>query len=91
MFVSLQEVEGSLVIIGYSKEDKDSKVKQDVFENLANAIKTIRKSRKKNTSVARRIIQTTIISSSTRQKCLTTQILKVVQNSQKALYKYNKF
>ena len=72
MFVSLQEVEGSLVIIGYSKGDKYSKVKQNVFENIANAIKTIGKSRKKDTSVARRIIQTTIISSSTRKKHLTT-------------------
>ena len=56
-------------------------MKQDVFENIANAIKTIGKSRKKDTSVARRIIQTTIISSSTRQKCLTTQIAKVIETS----------
>ena len=72
MFGSLQEVEGSLVIIGYLKEYKDSKVKQNVFESIVDAIKTIGKSRKKDISVARRIIQTMIISSSTRQKHLTT-------------------
>ena len=56
-----------MVIIGYWKEGKNSKVKQDVFENIANAIKTIGKCRKKDTSVAHRIIQTLIISSSTRK------------------------
>ena len=62
-----------------------------MFKNISNAIKTIGKSRKKDTSVARRIIQTTIISSSTRQKRLTTQIAKVIGTSWKTLYKYNKF
>ena len=46
---------------------------------------------KKDTSVARRIIQTTIISSSTRQKRLTTQIGKAIETSRKSLYRYNKF
>ena len=68
-------------LLGIQKKTKDSKVKQNVFENIANAIKTIRKSRKKDTSVARRIIQTTVISSSTRKKCLTTQIAKVIGTS----------
>ena len=36
-------------------------------------------------------MQTTIISSSTRQKRLTTQITKVIGNPRKTLYKYNKF
>ena len=59
-------------LLGIQKMTKDSKLKQDVFKNIGNAIKTIGKSKKKDTSVARRIIQTTIISSSTRQKRLTT-------------------
>ena len=62
-----------------------------MFENIANAIKTTGKSRKKDTSVARRIIQTSIISSSTRKKHLTIQITKVIETSWKTLYKYNKF
>ena len=58
-------------LLGIQKKKKDSKVKQNVFGNISNAIKTIGKSRKKDTSAAHRIIQTTIISSSTRQKHLT--------------------
>ena len=52
---------------GIQKKTKDSKVKQNVLKNIADAIKTIGKSRKKDNSVARRIIQTMIISSSTRK------------------------
>ena len=75
-------------LLGIQKETKDSKVKQNVFENIGDAIKTIEKYRKKDTSATRRIIQTTIISYSTRQKCLTTQIVKVIETSWKTLYKY---
>ena len=71
----------SLLVI--QKKTKDSKVKQDVFENIANAIKMIGKSKKKDTSAARIIIQTVIISSSTRQKCLTMHIAKDIETSQK--------
>ena len=81
-----------MVIIAYiQKETKDSNLKKNVFENIVDAIKTIGKSRKKDTSAACRIIKTTIISSSTRQKCLTTYIAKVFGTSWKTLYKYNKF
>ena len=65
-------------LLGIQKMTKDSKVNKNVFENIANAIKLIRKSRKEDTSAACRIIQTMIISSSTRQKRLTTQIAKVI-------------
>ena len=34
-------------VLGIQKKTKDSKVKQNVFENIANAIKMIGKSRKK--------------------------------------------
>ena len=74
-------------LLGIQKKKKNSKVKQDVFENIAIAIKTIGKYRKKDTSAACRIIQTTIISSSTRQKRLTTQIEKVIGTLWKTLYK----
>ena len=77
-------------LLGIQKKTKDLKVKQNVFENIANAIKTIGKSIKKDTSVVLRIIQTYIISSSTRKKCLTTQITKVIGTSWKTLCKYKK-
>ena len=44
--------------MGSQKKTKDSKVKKNVFENIVDTIKTIGKSRKKDTSVACRIIQT---------------------------------
>ena len=59
-------------LLDIQKKTKDSKVNQNVFKNIVDAIKTIGKSRKTDTSVARRIIQTTIISSSSRKKRLTT-------------------
>ena len=65
--------------LGIQKKTKDSKVKQDVFENIAYAIKTIGKSKKKDTSAALRIIQRMIISSSTRQKRLTTRIQDLLE------------
>ena len=54
-------------LFGIRKETKYSKAKKNVFENIPNAIKTIGKGRKKDTSVAHRITQTLIISSSTRK------------------------
>ena len=49
-------------------------MKHNVIENIGDAIKKIGKSRKKDTSAARRAIQTVIVSASTRQKRLTTQL-----------------
>ena len=49
------------------------------------------KSRKKDTSAARRAIQTTIVSASTRQKCLTTQLAQAIGTSRNTLYKHSKF
>ena len=73
----------SCSLLGIQKETKDSKVNKNVFENIGDAIKTIGKSKKNDTSVAHRNIQTTIISSSTWQKRLTMHIAKVIGTSQK--------
>ena len=54
-------------LLGIQKKTKDSKVNKNVLKNIADAIKTIEKYRKKDTSVACRIIQTSIILSSTRK------------------------
>ena len=59
-------------LLGIKKKTNNSKVKKNVFKNIDNAIKMIGKSRKKDTIATRRIIQAMIISSSTRQKRLTT-------------------
>ena len=41
----------SWLLLGIQNKKKDPKVKQNVFENIVNAIKTIGNSRKKDTSV----------------------------------------
>jgi hypothetical protein len=51
-------------LLAIQKSTKDTKVKQNVFENITTVLKSFGKSRKKDVSVARRVIQTTIVSSS---------------------------
>jgi hypothetical protein len=62
----------SYIIIGYSKVDKIyTKVKHNVFDNITSVLKYFGKSQKKDVSVARRVIQTTIVSSSNIKDHLT--------------------
>jgi len=86
-----KKLKEALSILGIKKPTKDTKVKENVLENITSAIKTIEQSRKKDTSVACTVIQTTIISSSTRNKCLTKQMAKIIRTLPKTLYKHNKF
>ena len=66
-------------------------MKHNVIENIGDAINFFGKSRKKDTSAARRAIQKTIVSASTRQKLLTTQLAQAIGTSRKTLYKHSKF
>ena len=43
-------------LLGIQKLTKDTKVKQNVFDNITNVLKSFGKSRKKDFSVARRVI-----------------------------------
>ena len=86
-----KKLEGAMSLLGIHKATKDSKLKHNVIENIGDAIKNFEKSRKKDTSDARRAIQTTIVSASTRQKCLTTQLAQAIGTSRKTLYKHSKF
>jgi ABC-type ATPase with predicted acetyltransferase domain len=78
-------------LLGIQKMTKDRKVKQSVFENITDALKSFGKSRKKDVSVARRVIQTTIVSSSNVKDRLTQHMEKVMGTSRKTLYKHRKF
>ena len=60
--------------MGIHKATKESKLKHNVIENIGGAIKKFGKSRKKDTSAARRAIQTGFVLASTRKKHLTTQL-----------------
>ena len=86
-----KKLEGATSLMGIQKVTKESKLKHNVIENIGDAIKKIGKSRKKDTSDARRAIETAIFSASTRQKCLTTQLAQVVGTSRNTLYKHSKF
>ena len=78
-------------LLGIHKATKESKLKHNVIENIGDAIKKFEKSRKKDTSAACRAIQTAIVSASTRQKRLTTQLAQAIGTSRKTLYKHSKF
>ena len=74
-------------LLGIHKATKELKLKHNVIENIGDAIKKFGKSKNKGTSVARRAIQTTIVSASTRQKHLTAQLAQAIGTSRKTLYK----
>ena len=61
-------------LLGIHKVTKESKRKHNVIKNIGDEIKKFGKSKKKDTSTARRAIQIAIVSASTREKCLTTQL-----------------
>ena len=86
-----KKLEGATSLLGIHKVTKESKLKHNVIENIGDAIKKIGKSRKKDTSAAHRAIQRAIVSASTRQKCLTTQLAQAIGTSRKTLYKHSKF
>ena len=86
-----KKLEGAISLLDIHKATKEWKLKHNVIENIGDAIKKFEKSKKKETSAARRAIQTTIVSASTRQKCLTTQLAQAIGTSRKTLYKHSKF
>ena len=91
MFVMSKKLKEIISLLGIQKVTKESKVKQNVFENITDAIKAFGRSRRKDTSIAGRAVRTTIISASTRHKCLMTQLEKKIGTLRKTLYKHNKF
>jgi hypothetical protein len=78
-------------LLGIQKSTKDTKVKQNVFDNITSVLKSFGKSRKKDVSVARRVIQTTVVSSSNIKDRLTQHMEKAMGTSRKTLYKHRKF
>ena len=84
-------LEDAMSLLGIHKVTKEWKLKHNVIENIGDAIKKFGKSRKKDTSATCRAIQTAIVSASTRQKRLTTQLEQAIGTSKKTLYKHRKF
>ena len=66
-------------------------MKHNVVDNINSVLKGFGKSRKKNISVARRVIQTTVVLSSNIKDCLTRHMEKMMGSSRKTLQKHRKF
>jgi hypothetical protein len=77
--------------LGIQKSTKDTKVKNNVFGNITSVLKSFGKSRKKDVSVAHRVIQTTVVSSSNIKYRLTQNMAKAMGTSRKTIYKHRKF
>jgi hypothetical protein len=70
-------------LLGIQKSTKDTKVKQNVFDNITSVLKDFAKYRKKDVSVARRVIQTTVVSSRNIKDRLTRHMEKTMGTSKK--------
>jgi hypothetical protein len=75
-------------LLGIQKSTKDTKVTQNVFKNITSVLKTFGKSRIEDVCVARRAIQTTIVSSSNIKDRLTQHMAKKMGMSRKKLHKH---
>ena len=78
-------------LLGIQNLTQDSKVKQNVFENITSVLQDFGKSKNKYVSVACRVIQTSFVSSSNIKDRLTQNMEKVMGTSRKTLYKHIKF
>ena len=86
-----KKLKESTSLLGIKKSTKDAKVKRHVFGNVANALKSFGKSRKGIHRIARRAIQTSIVSSSTKENHLTNFFEKTMGTLRKRLHKHTKF
>ena len=79
----------SLLVI--QKSTKDTNVTQNVFKNITSVLKAFGKSQKEDVHVARKTLQTTIVSGSNIQDRLTLHMEKTLGTSRKTLHKHRKF
>jgi hypothetical protein len=78
-------------LLGIQKSTKDTKVQQNVFNNITSVLKAFGKSRKENVHVACKTLQTTIVSGSNIKDHLTRHMAKTLGTSRKTLHKHRKF
>jgi hypothetical protein len=78
-------------LLGIQKSTKDTKVTRNVFNNITSVLKAFGKSRKEDVRVARKAIQTTVVSSRNIRDHLTRHMEKMMETSRKKLHKHRKF
>jgi hypothetical protein len=69
--INSRKLKEATSLLGIQKSTKDTKVKHNVFDNITSVLKAFEKSRKKDVSVARRVIQTIVVSYSNIKDRLT--------------------
>ena len=89
--IKSRNLKESTSLLGIQRSKKDTKVKQNVFDNITSVLKAFGKSWKKDVSVAHGVKQTTIVSSSNIKDRLTQHMEKGMGTSRKTLYKHRKF
>jgi hypothetical protein len=77
-------------LLGIQKSTKDTKVQENVFNNITSVLKTFGKSRKENVCVARKTLQTKIVLGSNIKDHLTRHMAKTLGTSRKTLHKHRK-
>jgi hypothetical protein len=78
-------------LLGIQKLTKDTKVQQNVFNNITSVLKAFGKSRKEDVCVACKMLQKTIVSGSNIKDRLTLHMEKTLGTSRKTLHKHRKF
>ena len=77
-------------LLGIQKSTKDTKVQQNVFNNITGLLKGFGKSRKENVCAARKTLQTTIVLGNNIKDHLTRHMEKMMGMSRKTLHKHRK-
>jgi hypothetical protein len=89
--MKLRKLKEATSLLGIQKSTKDTKVTHNVFNNITSVLKSFVKSRKEDDCVARKAIQTTVVSSSNIKDRLTQHMEKTLETSRKTLHKHRKF
>ena len=70
---------------------KDKNMKENVIQNITSGLKSIGRSRKKSDLDAHKEMQTTLVSSTTKENNLIKYMAKELGTSQKTLHKHRIF
>jgi hypothetical protein len=78
-------------LLGIQKSTKDTKVQQNVFNNITSVLKAFGKYRNEDVRVARKTLQTSIVSRNNIKDRLTLHMAKTLGTSRNTLHKHRKF
>ena len=79
--ITYKKLKEATKLLDIKKLTNEKKMNKNVIENIASAIKSMGKSRKKDICDAHKALTTTIVSNTTVTNCLTTQLEKSLGTS----------